>query len=265
MSSVRRNWQNCCHNRYSTRRDCATPTGSAGQRTARTRMPLPPRKPAPAGKPAPGRGEAARRPQDEIGGGHHAGILRVWDRSFLQNLLSGGIPAGAFTSRVRDRARETGYSRRNGLSRPPPLKIRKAPSSATSRNSASMSRDRRAGASGTGACRGRLQFQIMIEKYRRVNSPGGSGKRTDLDRRPEQGERPRPRARRKSRAKTASRRSLPERRTRPTAEAGRTSKAAAGRTGILTPRRRAALSSRSFSRRGRSSDRPFPPGRLPSP
>ena len=127
MSSVRRNWKSYCRKGYSTRRDCATPTGSAGPRTARTRMPLPPRKPAPAGKRAPVRGEAARRPQDEIGGGHHAGILRVWDRSFLQNLLSGGIPATAFTSRVRDRARETGYSRRNGLSRPPPLKIRKAP------------------------------------------------------------------------------------------------------------------------------------------
>ena len=196
------------------------------------------------------------------GGGYHAGILRVRDRSFLQNLLSGGIPAGAFASRVRDRARETGYSRRNGLSRPPPLKILKAPSSATFRNPASTSRDRRSGASGTRACRDRLQSQIMIEKYRRVNSPGGSGKRTDLDRRPE--ERGRDRApdenhgRRRFPAK-------PPRRKNPTAEAGRSDIESGGRTGVLTPRRRAALSSRSFSRRGRSSDRPFPPGRLPSP
>ena len=145
---------------------------------------------------------------------------------------------------------------------PPPLKILKAPSSATFRNPASTSRDRRSGASGTRACRDRLQSQIMIEKYRRVNSPGGSGKRTDLDRRPE--ERGRDRApdenhgRRRFPAK-------PPRRKNPTAEAGRSDIESGGRTGVLTPRRRAALSSRSFSRRGRSSDRPFPPGRLPSP
>ena len=182
---------------------------------------------------------------------------------FSNNLLSGGIPAGAFTSRVRDRARETGYCRRNGLSRPPPLKIRKAPSSATSRNPASMSRDRRTGASGTRACRGRLQSQIMIEKYRRVNSPGGSGKRTDLDRRPE--ERGVATARPTKITGEDGFPAKPPRTKNPTAEAGRADIESGGRTGVLTPRRRAALSSRSFSRRGRSSDRPFPPGRLPSP